>query len=110
MIHLSQSAIEEVMRLRSRQRNPQIFFRLGVQAIGCSGLSYVTKFDEVLQPEDQIYDCDGIQVAIDSQSLTYLNGLTLDYSEDLMGGSFRFHNPNAAKNCGCGISFSVTQE
>lgn len=110
MIHLSQSAVEEVVRLKSRQQNPQVFFRLEVEPIGCSGLSYITKFDAAVQPEDQVYDCSGVQVTIDTQSLIYVNGLTLDYSEDLMGGSFRFHNPNAVKNCGCGISFSVTEE
>jgi iron-sulfur cluster assembly accessory protein len=109
MIHLSQSAAAEVVRLKSRQKSPQVYFRLGIAAIGCSGLSYITKFEEVAQPDDQIYDCEGIRVAIDPQSLPYVNGLTLDYSEDLMGGSFRFHNPNATQHCGCGTSFSVTE-
>jgi iron-sulfur cluster assembly protein len=33
----------------------------------------------------------------------------LDYSEDLMGGGFRFHNPNAAQSCSCGNSFSIKE-
>ncbi|KAM3113286.1 HesB/IscA family protein [Phormidesmis sp. 146-33] len=109
MIHLSQSAADEVMRLKSRQKSPQVYFRVGVAAIGCSGLSYITKFEEVAQVDDQIHDCQGIRVAINPQSLPYVNGLTLDYSEDLMGGSFRFHNPNASQHCGCGTSFSVVE-
>jgi len=48
-------------------------------------------------------------VVIDDQSLDYINGLMLDYSEDLMGGGFRFHNPNAKHSCGCGNSFSVKE-
>ena len=44
---------------------------------------------------------------MDSLQLNYLNGLILDYSEDLMGGGFRFNNPNAKVACGCGNSFSV---
>ena len=109
MIHLSHSAVEEILRLKLRQQTPQVFFRLGVQPIGCSGLSYLTRFDEHLQTDDQLYDCNGIQVAIDANSLTHLQGLTLDYSEDLMGGSFRFHNPNAIKSCDCGNSFSISE-
>jgi iron-sulfur cluster assembly protein len=110
MIHLSQPAAAEIIRLKSRQKSPQVFFRLEIESIGCLGLSYLTTFDEVPRTEDQIFDCRGVRVAIDPQSLAYLDGLTLDYSEDLMGGSFRFHNPNATKHCGCGISFSTTEE
>jgi iron-sulfur cluster assembly protein len=109
MIHLSHSAVEEILRLKLRQQNSQVFFRLGIQPVGCAGLSYLTKFDERVQTGDQIYDCNGIQVAIDANSLPHLQGLTLDYSEDLMGGSFRFHNPNAVKSCDCGNSFSIAE-
>jgi iron-sulfur cluster assembly protein len=31
----------------------------------------------------------------------------LDYSEALIGGGFKFTNPNAAQTCGCGTSFST---
>ena len=67
------------------------------------------KFDEGVGPEDQIYDFEGIQMVVDRQSLSYIDGLTLDYSEDLMGGGFRFHNPNALQSCGCGHSFSISE-
>lgn len=109
MIHLSHSAVEEILRLKLRQQNSQVFFRLSIQPVGCFGRSYLTKFDQVLQLEDQVYECNGIQVAIDPDSLTHLQGLTLDYSEDLMGGSFRFHNPNATRSCDCGNSFSIAE-
>ena len=109
MIHLSHSAVEEILRLKLRQSNSTVFFRLSIQPVGCLGRSYLTQFAPVLQPKDQVYDCNGIQVAIALESLTHLQGLTLDYSEDLMGGSFRFHNPNAVKSCDCGNSFSILQ-
>lgn len=109
MIHLSHSAVEEILRLKLRQQNSEVFFRLSIQPVGCFGRSYLTKFDQVLQPEDQVYECNGIKVAIDPNSLTHLQGLTLDYSEDLMGGGFRFHNPSAVRSCDCGNSFSITE-
>jgi iron-sulfur cluster assembly accessory protein len=62
---------------------------------------------DAVQPEDRICESSGIQVAVDGQSVKTLTGLTLDYSEDLMGGGFRFHNPNATASCGCGHSFST---
>ena len=107
MIHLSKAAVREVNRLKSKQPNSQVFFRLGVQAGGCAGLSYTMEFDENAGEGDHVYGCEGIQVLVHAESLNYLNGVTLDYSEDLMGGGFRFHNPNALQACSCGHSFSV---
>ncbi len=106
MIHLSPPAANEIRRLLSRQPNPNTLFRLQVKAGGCSGLFYDMNFDEAARLGDQVYRCDGIPVVIDTHTLNYVNGLILDYSEDLMGGGFRFHNPNAATSCGCGSSFS----
>jgi iron-sulfur cluster assembly accessory protein len=109
MIHLSKTAAQEVKRLKSKNPNSNVVFRLGVESIGCSGLSYTMKFDAATTPEDAVCESEGIQIAIDLQQLKYLNELTIDYSEDLMGGGFRFQNPNAAQNCSCGNSFAVKE-
>jgi len=109
MIHLSKTAAIEVTRLKSKYPNPNALFRLGVESSGCSGLSYTMAFDDAPAPEDAVCESEGISVAIDPQHLKYLNELTLDYSEDLMGGGFRFHNPNAAQSCSCGNSFSAKE-
>ncbi len=106
MIHLTIAAASEIRRLLS-QRQQNMLFRVQVQAGGCSGLFYDMVFDEAARLDDQVYDCNGIPVVVNSQSLKYISGLTLDYSEDLMGGGFRFHNPNATQSCGCGNSFSI---
>lgn len=107
MIHLSPAAITEVNRIKSRHHNPDACFRLRVKSGGCAEFYYTMELDEVVTASDRVVDCHGIRVAIDPESLKYLNGLNLDYTEDLMGGGFRFHNPNAASSCGCGNSFSV---
>ncbi|MDX2100289.1 MAG: iron-sulfur cluster assembly accessory protein [Leptolyngbyaceae cyanobacterium bins.59] len=107
MIQLSQSAIREVMRLQTKQKAEGAQFRLQVKPGGCAGLSYWLGFDRESQPGDHHYAADEIQVVVDPLTLKHVQGLTLDYSEDLMGGAFRFHNPNAAKSCDCGISFSL---
>ncbi|NDJ17006.1 HesB/IscA family protein [Myxacorys almedinensis] len=114
MIQVSESAIEEIIRLKTKQSITDAFLRLKVAAGGCSGFLYLTQFDQTLQPDDYVHNCvgskgQGVKVAIDAQSLTHLNSLSLDFAEDLMGGSFRFHNPQATKTCGCGVSFGVTE-
>ncbi|MBE9033757.1 HesB/IscA family protein [aff. Roholtiella sp. LEGE 12411] len=108
MIHLSQAAASEIGRIKFKQQ-PKGLFRLTVRPGGCSGWFYDMFFDEVVKVNDQVFDLNGIQVIIDTESLNYIIGLTLDYSEDLMGGGFRFHNPQAIATCGCGNSFSISQ-
>lgn len=108
MIHLSQAAVSEIGRLKSKQQ-PKVLFRLTVKPGGCSGWFYDMYFDEVVKIGDQVFELQGIQVVIDAESRNYINGLTVDYSEDLMGGGFRFHNPLAIATCGCGNSFSLSQ-
>lgn len=110
MIHLSKAAASEIRRLSSKQQNPNILFRLQVQPGGCSGLFYDMTFDEAVRLGDRVYECSGITIVVDAQSLNYINGITLDYSEDLMGGGFRFYNPNAIASCGCGNSFSASTQ
>lgn len=107
MIQLSPAAASEVRRLQSKHPNPTAFFRLGVVPGSCADLAYKMEFDEVVRAGDLVYDCDGIRVVIDSQQLSTIDNLTLDYSEDLMGGGFRFHNPQAAQTCSCGNSFFI---
>lgn len=107
MIDLSKAAASEVRRLKAKLKQPEALFRLGVQPGGCAGMYYTLGFDLATKPGDRVYDCNGLKVVVEEASLEYINGLTLDYTEDLMGGGFRFHNPNATSNCGCGNSFLV---
>nr|WP_317619578.1 iron-sulfur cluster assembly accessory protein [Ancylothrix sp. D3o] len=107
MINLSKTAQLEINRLKSKQANPSAKFRLGVQPGGCAGFYYTMELDEVVREDDQLWECNGVQVLVNAESLPYVNGLNVDYSEDLMGGGFRFNNPNAAQSCSCGHSFSL---
>lgn len=84
----------------------QAGLRLGVQGGGCSGLSYVVRFDTEPHARDRVFVFDGVRVFVDPKSLIYLQGMVVDYEETLMKRGFVFHNPNATKSCGCGSSFS----
>ncbi|KAL7529616.1 hypothetical protein ACHAXR_003053 [Thalassiosira sp. AJA248-18] len=88
-----------------------LILRMGVRNGGCSGLSYVMDFSTAddIEEEDEVdnYENEGIQCVVDAKSLLYLYGLELDFSDELIGGGFKFFNPNAEENCGCGSSFGV---
>lgn len=106
MIQLSPTATNELKRLKLKQQ-PNTQFRLQVKPGGCSGFLYDISFDGTVKPEDQTFDVNNIPLVIDQESIKYLNGLKIDYSEDLMGGGFRFYNPIAISTCSCGNSFSI---
>jgi iron-sulfur cluster assembly protein len=107
VITLSQAALKEVRRLMNVQGFTEGGLRLGVKGGGCSGLSYTINFDEKIGQYDQVYTFEGVKVIVDAKSAIYLQGTQLDFQKDLMGGSFKFVNPNANKTCGCGESFSA---
>ncbi len=107
MIQLTPKAIERIRKVFATQHVEGGGLRLGVQGGGCSGLSYLIRFEPKERPSDQVYDFDGVKVFVDPKSLIYLDGMTLDYKESLMQSGFVFDNPNATKSCGCGTSFTA---
>lgn len=107
VITLSEAAVKEVKRLLNVQGITEGGLRVGVKGGGCSGLSYTVNFDDKVGAYDNVYEIEGIKVIVDAKSAIYLQGTQLDYHKDLMGGSFKFVNPNANKTCGCGESFSA---
>lgn len=107
MITLTESAVKQIKRFREEEKQAEGGLRIAVVGGGCSGMSYKLDFQKEPQPNDKIFEQDGVKVFIDPKSFLYVKGLTLDYSGGLNGTGFTFVNPNAAKSCGCGTSFSV---
>ncbi len=108
MIYLSPQAKERIEKLRTEDGlSPAAFIRVAVTSGGCSGLSYQMDFDQSMQPDDQIFEDKGEKIVTNLRSLLYLYGSTLDFSEGLNGKGFHFINPNAARTCSCGESFSL---
>jgi iron-sulfur cluster assembly accessory protein len=110
MIYLSQTAAKEIKRLKQSRGQSNHYFRLGVKSGGCSGLFYTLDLTERSLSGDRVTESEGIKILVDEASLPYLENLKLDYAEDLMGGGFRFSNPNAANPCSCGLSFVLSSQ
>jgi iron-sulfur cluster assembly protein len=107
MIQVTPKAIERIRQVFARQGVATGGLRLGVQGGGCSGLSYLIRFEPQNRPSDKVFDFEGVKVFVDPKSMIYLEGMTLDYKESLMQSGFVFDNPNAQKSCGCGTSFTA---
>ena len=106
MITLTESASKKVKELVEAEGNNELALRVAVRPGGCSGFSYEMFFDSDFAADDQKAEYDGVKVVVDSASLQYLTGASLDYKEGLMGAGFTVNNPNTTRSCGCGQSFS----
>jgi iron-sulfur cluster assembly protein len=108
-IHLSETAAQKIRQLLEKEGVPleQGGLRVGVQGGGCSGLSYAMRLDTQARDRDKVFEEFGARIFVDPKSLLYLNGTILEYENTLMRQGFVFQNPNAARSCGCGSSFTA---
>jgi iron-sulfur cluster assembly protein len=108
-IHMTEKAAKKIIALLEKDgvSTETGGLRVGIQGGGCSGLSYAMRLDTQARDRDKIFEEFGARIFVDPKSLLYLNGTTLEYEETLMRQGFVFQNPNAARNCGCGSSFTA---
>jgi iron-sulfur cluster assembly protein len=109
VIHVSEHAAKKIIVLLAKEgvSSETGGLRVGVQGGGCSGLSYAMRLDTQARDRDKVFEEFGARIFVDPKSLLYLNGTTLEYEETLMRQGFVFQNPNAARSCGCGSSFTA---
>lgn len=89
------------------KRGGGVGLRVAVKTSGCSGYAYALEFADTARPDDLHFDCEGVQLLVDAQSLPMLDGTELDWVREGLNEGFKFHNPNATATCGCGESFAV---
>ena len=106
---LSETAAREVKTIVQQQEldADKVRLRVGVKGGGCSGFSYILDLTETQKDTDELFEQHGVKIIVDPKSLLYLNGVTIDFRDELMGRGFVFNNPNATSSCGCGSSFQA---
>ena len=100
-INFSKKAVERINQLVEKKPSGT-FFRIAVKGGGCSGFKYEFSFDSKIEKDDLTYK----NIIIDKSSLEMLKGSEVDFSEELIGQSFKISNPKTKSSCGCGVSFS----
>jgi iron-sulfur cluster assembly protein len=106
LVSLSRDAGTKLSELMEREGNGS-FLRIKITGGGCNGLSYKMKFVQNGKDNDILVESSGRSVLVDTKTALYLRGTTLDYSNKLVGGGFKFINPNAKASCSCGESFNL---
>lgn len=106
LVRLTEPAGRKVAALAAREGQGG-YLRIAITGGGCNGLSYRMKFVPEPRPGDILVRSAGAQVVVDPKTALYLKGTVLDYSDKLIGGGFKYTNPNAKASCSCGESFNV---
>ena len=85
------------------------FLRLGVQSGGCAGMAYTALLDTNFTDGDEvIFEQGDLRIVAEAQFLQLLDGLNIDFSDDLIQPGVILKNPNAQQSCGCGASFAIS--
>ena len=101
--------LEKARAMLKNKLESDQFLRVIVSEGGCAGLTYEAAIDNTMKDGDNVvFELDTIRVVSDQNSSGYLDGLTIDYSDSLIGGGLQFTNSNTKKTCGCGQSFSLS--
>lgn len=117
-VNLTKTAATEILDLIKKGQEGEepelpegeLVLRVMVQGGGCSGFTYKMGFqakEDIDELNDTVEVIDGVTVVVDNKSKLYLDGVTIDFHDGLMGRGFVFDNPNSTGQCGCGESFSV---
>jgi iron-sulfur cluster assembly protein len=109
-IQLSETAATEIKKIMTEQGLPadETRLRVGVKGGGCSGFSYMLDLtEEPVGESDEELESHGVKILVDMKSLLYLDGVEIDFKDEVMGRGFVFKNPNATSTCGCGSSFTA---
>lgn len=107
VLELTEAAATKAKRLLASSEFPSGALRVHVKDGGCSGMRYELLFDENRLEGDAELEFFGLPVWIDPESATFLEGITIDFSDDLNDAGFKIQNPGASETCGCGESFSL---
>ena len=107
MITVTDAAAQKIKTLITENEKELDGLRMAVKGGGCSGFQYDLEFADRGDELDHVFETKGVKIFVDMKSSLYLNGVTLDYQDGLMGSGFKIENPNARTTCGCGESFSA---
>ncbi len=103
-LNVTEAALNTVRDLLVQKEVPDYGLRVYVSGGGCSGLQYGMALDKEPQKHDHIIELEDVRIFIDPSSMVYMDGATIDYEDNKMGGGFKIDAPYTAPSCSCGTS------
>jgi len=108
VITVTESAANRIRDMIAK-RGSGVGLRVGVTESGCSGYKYALDYAESVTDDDIVIERDDVKVVVDKKSMEIIDDTELDFVKEGLNQSFKFNNPNAVSECGCGESFSLTK-
>ncbi|KAM7402967.1 hypothetical protein PAMA_003747 [Pampus argenteus] len=103
-VNLTESCVKRLGEIMDKGQ----FLRIHVEGGGCSGFQYKFSVVNNRNEDDRVFERGGVGVIVDQDSLEFVKGSTVDYSQELIRSTFQvLKNPQADHGCSCGSSFSV---
>ena len=105
-IQLTDNAAQRVKQFLEKESG--VALRLGVRKTGCSGWAYEVSIASEYGNDDDVFEDKGVKIVVDHESLPFLKGSKIDFTQTGLNRTFQFENPNATDECGCGESFTIS--
>jgi len=105
VITLTPSAVNAVRSAIDGSKDPIAGLKIMVESGGCAGLKYKMGLVTTVAEEDILVELAGVNVFVDETSVSFLEGVTVDFVIGMEGSGFVFDNPQARSSCSCGKSF-----
>lgn len=106
-IHVTENALNNIRALQASMEAEGFGLRFGYTSGGCSGNKYIIEFEDAPEPDDLVFDFEGVQVFVNTEHMEKLKNSTIDWKESLMESGFDIDNPQAKRACGCGESVDL---
>jgi len=106
IVHLTKTAVAKVKEMKEKDGKADYALRVSVITGGCAGLSYDMRFQKDPYENDIVIVQEDLKILVNSESVSFLTGIEIDYLDTLKQSGFQYKNPNAKSSCGCGSSFS----
>ncbi|MBI5918529.1 MAG: iron-sulfur cluster assembly accessory protein [Nitrosomonadales bacterium] len=107
MITLTPTALSAVEKFIKGSDVPVAGLRIAISGGGCSGFQYGMSLEQAKNEDDLLVECGAVTLLVDPLSAPLLDGVTVDFVDNLNGSGFKFENPNASSTCACGSSFNA---
>lgn len=118
-IGITDRARDKLVDIAKKDNNPDTVLRIKVESGGCHGFQYnldLTTLPEAIAEDENLavfqrLDDKTATVVFDESSLEILQDSKIDYTQELIGSSFKVvDSPYTSTSCGCGASFDFDFE